>query len=233
MMTAMMTAKCISGTLPRLAAPPLASRLRDLHRQWLKETSEWLTPALAPDADFWNGWSAVRYINDQFNRQYRRKCALVAAILPLLRPTDAFALCAANVLLERTRRDLDRIGRGQGATEAVRIVTWRFLHLLRTWLGEIERATKKLTVADPVCWRTACPRPTHSGCCDMAITIQVPPWRRMKPTPRTVASSGSPAALVNFRRRLPTWTSTTLLSGSKCMSHTFSSSVVRRTTSSG
>ena len=77
-----------------------------------------------------------------------RKCALVAAILPLLRPTDAFALCAATVLLERTRRDLDRIGRRLGATEVVRAVTWRFLQLLRTWLGEIERATKKLTVGD-------------------------------------------------------------------------------------
>jgi hypothetical protein len=148
MMNAMVTAECIPGTLPRRITPPLVGKLRDLHRRWLDETSEWLTPALAPGADFWNGWSAVRYINDQFDRQYRRKCALVAAILPLLRPTDAFALCAATVLLERTRRDLDRIGRRLDATEAVRAVTSRFLHLLRTWLGEIERATTKLTAGD-------------------------------------------------------------------------------------
>jgi hypothetical protein len=148
MMNTMLATECILGTLPRRIAPPLDGKLRDLHRRWMEETSAWLTPVLAPDADFWNGWSAVRYINDQFDRQYRRKCALVAAILPLLRPTDAFALCAATVLLERTRRHLDRIGRRLGATEVVRAVTWRFLQLLRTWLGEIERATKKLTVGD-------------------------------------------------------------------------------------
>lgn len=148
MMNTKLATECILGRVPRRIAPPLDDKLRDLHRLWMEETSAWLTPALAPDADFWNGWSAVRYINDQFDRQYLRKCALVAAILPLLRPTDAFALRAATVLLERARRDLDRIGRRQGATEAVRAVTWRFLQLLRTWLGQIECATQKLTVAD-------------------------------------------------------------------------------------
>lgn len=148
MMNAMVTTECILETLPRRIAPPLDGKLRDLHRRWMEETSAWLTPALAPDADFWNGWSAVRYINDQFDRQYRRKCALVAAILPLLRPTDAFALCAATVLLERTRRDLDRTGRRLAATEVVRALTWRFLQLLRAWLEQIEHATRKLTVGD-------------------------------------------------------------------------------------
>jgi hypothetical protein len=78
---------------------------------WLSEAAEWLTLTLARDADFWNGWSAVRYLDDQFARQYRRECALVAAILPLLQPVDAFSLCAATVVFERTRRDLDRLGR--------------------------------------------------------------------------------------------------------------------------
>src|SRR5207249_5177659 len=53
------------------------------------------------------------------------------------------------------------------------------------------------------------------------------------PTPRTVWSNSSSAASWSLRRRLPTWTSTTLLSGSKWRSHTFSSSSVRRITSSG
>ena len=132
----------------RRSALPLSARLRDLHLRWIDETSDWVSPALAPDADFWNGWGAVRYINDQFDRQYRRECALVAAILPLLPPTDAFTLCAATVLLERTRRDLDHLGRRQGMTHAVAAVAGRFLKLLRTWLGEIERVSEELTVDD-------------------------------------------------------------------------------------
>jgi hypothetical protein len=105
----------------------------------MDETSQWLRPTLAPDADFWNGWSAVRYINDQFDRQYWRKCAVAAAILPLLRPSDAFILCATTGMLERTRRDIDQAGRRQGMTEVVATLVYRFLKLLRTWLAEIER----------------------------------------------------------------------------------------------
>ena len=89
-------------------------------------------PTLAPDADFWNGWSAVRYLNDQFDRLYRRECALIVAILPLLRPTDAFSLRARTVVLERTPRHLDQLGRRQGMTGTVAALVYRFLKLLRT-----------------------------------------------------------------------------------------------------
>jgi hypothetical protein len=148
MISAIVTAEGVIGMPLRRIAPPLGARLRDLHRRWMDETSGWLSPTLAPDADFWTGWSAVRYINNQFDRQYRRECALVAAILPLLRPTEAFTLCAATVLLERTRRDLDQLGRRLGMTEVVRAVTCRFLKLLGSWLVEIDGVTEELTVDD-------------------------------------------------------------------------------------
>ena len=112
----------------------------------MDESSEWLTPTLAPDADFWNGWSAVRYLNDQFDRLYRRECALIVAILPLLRPTDAFSLRARTLVLERTRRHLDQLGRRQGMTDVVAALAYRFLKLLRTWFAEIERVTEELTL---------------------------------------------------------------------------------------
>jgi hypothetical protein len=146
MMNAMVTTDFVIDPVPRRPATPLPARLRDLHRHWLSEAAEWLTPTLARDADFWNGWSAVRYLNDQFARQYQRECALVAAILPLLQPADAFSLCAATVVLERTRRDLDRLGRRQGMTEVVAALSCRFLKLLNVWLAEIERVTEELTI---------------------------------------------------------------------------------------
>lgn len=141
-----LTTECVVRTTPLSVAPPLSAKLRDIHRQWMDESSKWLSPALAPDADFWNGWSAVRYLNDQFDRQYRRKCALIAAILPLLRPTDAFILRARTVVLERTRRDLDQLGRRQGMTGPVAALAFRFLKLLRTWFAEIERVTEELSL---------------------------------------------------------------------------------------
>ena len=141
-----LTTEWVVRTTPLSVAPPLNAKLRDIHRQWMDESSEWLSPTLAPDANFWNGWSAVRYLNDQFDRQYRRKCAMIAAILPLLRPTDAFILRARTVVLERTRRDLDQLGRRQGMTGAVAGLAFRFLKLLRTWFAEIERVTEELSL---------------------------------------------------------------------------------------
>ena len=146
MTSAILTTEWALRTTPRSIAPPLNAKLRDSHRRWMDDVSEWLGPTLAPDADFWNGWSAVRYINDQFARQYQRECTLIAAILPLLRPSDAFTLCARTAVLERTRRDLDHLGRRQGMTEAVAVLAYRFLKLLRTWFGEIERVTQELTM---------------------------------------------------------------------------------------
>jgi hypothetical protein len=146
MTSAMLRTNTVVRTTARSIAPSLSAKLCDPHRQWMDETSEWLGPTLAPDADFWNGWSAVRYINDQFDRQYRRECALVGAILPFLRPVDAFILCEATAVLERTRTVLDQVGRRQGMTELVAALAYRFLKLLRSWLGEIERVTADLTI---------------------------------------------------------------------------------------
>jgi hypothetical protein len=84
--------------------------------------------------------------NGQFDRLYRRECALIVAILPLLRPTDAFSLRARTVVLDRTRRHLDQLGRWQGMTGAVAVLAYRFLKLLRTWFAEIERVTEELSL---------------------------------------------------------------------------------------
>jgi hypothetical protein len=146
MNSAILRANTVVRATARSIVPPLSAKLRDLHRQWMDESSEWLGPTLAPDADFWNGWSAVRYLDDQFDRQYRRECALVAAILPLIRPVDAFILCEATAVLERARSVLDQVGRRQGMTELVPALAYRFLKLLRLWLREIERVTEDLTV---------------------------------------------------------------------------------------
>ncbi len=146
MSNAILTTEWALRTPPRSIAPLLSARLRDIHRRWMDDVSEWLGPTLAPDADFWDGWSAVRYLDDQFARQYRRECSLIAAMLPLLRPSDAFILCATTAVLERTRRDLDQLGRRQDMTEAVAALACRFLKLLRTWFAAIERVTEELTI---------------------------------------------------------------------------------------
>jgi hypothetical protein len=145
MTTALLVTACVIHPAPQGAPLTVSATLRDIHRRWMNETWQWLAPALSPSADFWNGWSAVRYINDQFHRQYRRQQALVTATLPLLRPAEAVQLRATAEALERTRRDLDRIGRRQGMTEAVAALSGRFLDLLGAWFAEIQRVTEEFS----------------------------------------------------------------------------------------
>jgi hypothetical protein len=148
----MATELLVTARLPAVARHPrepvIAGRLREIHRRWLEETRDWLAPAMAPDADFWNGWSAVRYLDGQFARLYRRQLAFVKAILPMFRPSDAFALATTTARLERVRRDLDRWGRKQGMVEVVAAACAHFLELLEAWFEELQQLTQELTRAE-------------------------------------------------------------------------------------
>ena len=126
----------------------VAATLRPIHSRWMTETMRGLAAALSPDADFWSGWSAVRYLNDRFDRQYRCQRTLVAAIMPVLPPADARVLCATTDALEEVRYDLDRVGRWRNMTAVTGGLTYRFLKLLNAWVVEIQRVTQDLTDAE-------------------------------------------------------------------------------------
>jgi len=132
----------------RLLQHRLLRSLYVIHRQWLTETREWLAPALSPEADFWDVWSVVRHINDQFDRQYRRQQAFVKAILPVLSPADALVLHVKAAQLEGARRNLDRLGRLQGTSKIAAAVCSEFLELLDAWFGELQWLTRRLTKAE-------------------------------------------------------------------------------------
>src|SRR5437868_13653380 len=89
--------------------------------------------ALSPDADFWSGWSAVRYLNNRFDSQYRWQRIFVAAIMPLLPPADARVLRATTDALEEVCYDLDRVGRWRNMTALTGGLAYRFLRLLNAW----------------------------------------------------------------------------------------------------
>jgi hypothetical protein len=113
----------------------------------MTETMRGLAAAVSPDADFWSGWGAVRYLNDRFDGQYRWQRILGAAIMPLLPPTDARVLRAITDALEEVRYDLDRVGRWRNMTAVTGALAYRFLKLLNAWFVEIQRVTQGLTDA--------------------------------------------------------------------------------------
>jgi hypothetical protein len=135
-------------SVSRHSGPVVGRGLREIHRRWLDETRDWLAPATSAEADFWNGWSAVRYLDDQFQRLYRRQLAFVRAIFPLLTRSEAYLLGAKTAQLERVRRNLDRLGRQQGMVSVVAAACSYFLTLLEEWFEQIQRLTHGLTRAD-------------------------------------------------------------------------------------
>ncbi len=144
-----MTAVDVRPTLrPAPDKPALSAILREIHGPWIREVRQHLEPAMAADASFWDGWGVTRYLGDRFDRQYWRKNALVAAMLPLLRPRDAALLQADGETLEEVRRNLIGLGRRQGVTATVATTSRQFLELLRNWLAQIERLASGLTRED-------------------------------------------------------------------------------------
>ena len=132
----------------RQVVQTLAATLSPIHSRWMTETMRALASALSPDADFWSGWSAVRYLNDRFDWQYRCERILVADIIPLLPPADARALRATTDALEEVRYDLDRVGRWRNMTAVTGALAYRFLKILNAWFVEIQRVTEGLTDAE-------------------------------------------------------------------------------------
>jgi hypothetical protein len=115
---------------------------------WLAQTREWLAPAMAPTAGLWDSWSAVRYLNDHFERLYRRQRAFLKAVLPQLNPPDALALRHQTGQLVRRVRRLNSLGRRKGTALAVAAACTDLLGSLEAWFGEIQQHTHRLTTAE-------------------------------------------------------------------------------------
>ena len=138
-------ARCVSPSATG-PAPTLHTALRDIHQRWMRDTLRWLAPTLSASADFWDGWSAVRYINDQFERKYRRQRSLVKAILPLLRAADA---PPAPIHDRRARTDAPASEPGRRAAADDRGGGRGVLPFPRTARGLVRRAPASHTGPEP------------------------------------------------------------------------------------
>jgi hypothetical protein len=126
----------------------IAATLRPIHSRWMGETTRGLAAALSPGANFWSGWSAVRYLHARFDWRYRWQRILLADILPMLPVGEARALRATTDSLEEVRMDLDRVGRWRNMTAVTGALAYRFLKLLHAWFVQIQRATEGMTDAE-------------------------------------------------------------------------------------
>jgi hypothetical protein len=132
---------------PAAAAPdrPLAVALRPVHERWVAEAQRFLEPAMAPGADFWTRWSAVRYLADEFRERARLTRALVAELRPFVRPDLMAHLVREGDALATLRLELDRLGRRRGTAAEMAAGTQALLRQLTIWLAEIELAAAEVS----------------------------------------------------------------------------------------
>lgn len=122
----------------------LAPVLRAAHRIWIRETSRFLLPIMVREAPFWERWTAVRYLTDQFMGQYHRERALIDEVRPFLPPDAAERLTQDGERVGRLQGELDRVGRRRGTAHTVSVLSRELLHLLRSWCADIEEAAGRI-----------------------------------------------------------------------------------------
>ena len=122
----------------------LAPVLRAAHRIWIRETNRFLLPVIVREAPFWDRWTAVRYLADQFMGQYHRERALVDEVRPFLPPDIAERLTHDGERIGRLQCELDRVGRRRGTAHMVSVVSRELLQLLRAWCADIEEAAGRI-----------------------------------------------------------------------------------------
>jgi hypothetical protein len=118
----------------------LAPVLRAAHETWIQETNKFLSPVIVREAPFWERWTAVRHMADQFLGQYRRERALVDELRPFLPPDIVERLTQDGERIGRLQSELDGVGRRRGTARAVSAVSRELLQLLRSWCADIEKA---------------------------------------------------------------------------------------------
>jgi hypothetical protein len=128
--------------LPFSAAPdrPLTGALRPVHERWIAEARRFLEPAMAPGADFWTRWAAVRYLADEFRERVGLERALVVELRPFIRPDLMEHLVREGNTLATLRLELDRLGRRRGTAAEMAAGTQALLRQLAIWLAEVEIA---------------------------------------------------------------------------------------------
>lgn len=127
-----------------LADTTLDAVLSPLHDAWVEEVRRFLIPATTPTAPFWDRWSVVRYLNDQFQERFEWERALVMELRPFVPQHDMETLWAGAERVARLRLALDRVGRRRGTAGEFAVVTDEFLKALQLWCAEIELAARRI-----------------------------------------------------------------------------------------
>jgi hypothetical protein len=145
----------LTPDVERIDTRSVTTTLALVHDQWMERIARLLAPATSPRATFWERWSAVRFLSDQFESRFRLETQLAESLGERLPPSVRVRLRGARVALERAGGDLVAAGRRRGTAAQVALLSRRFLDQARRWCATLELATVGIDAEDlPVASRT-------------------------------------------------------------------------------
>jgi hypothetical protein len=137
------------ATTPTIrAATMVGDELALVHEGRMRQVATFLSPALSEEADFWSRWACARFLSDPFRDWFRRECALLDALGPLVPEEGARTIAAARAALERTTEELVAAGRRRENGILTARLVRRFIDQLALWFVEMELATDRIETAD-------------------------------------------------------------------------------------
>jgi hypothetical protein len=119
----------------------ISQRLRAAHGIWLREIEALLSP-LTVETGFWERWTAVRCLADQFVTQHTREQTLLKELRPFLSSVQADRLQRGGKRVIELQQRLDQIGRKRGTAREVSVLAWHLMDAVHTWCFDIEAAVQ-------------------------------------------------------------------------------------------
>ena len=140
----MSAAAAIPLNIETRAPDTLESLLSPIHDLWIEQIERLLAPAMAPRAEFWERWSVVRYLTDQFEGRFRLEYALADSLDGLLRPELVSRLESTRRALEFVRAQLVTVGRRRGTSGVTAGLAGKLLERAKLWCAQLEFATRDI-----------------------------------------------------------------------------------------
>ena len=125
-------------------SPSLLSVVQAAHRIWIGEIESNLLPIIGGHSSFWERWTAVRYMADQFLAHYWRECSFIDELQSFLPLSLSERLSCQGERIGNLQRELDRVGRRRGTSRTVSVVARDLFDSLRSWCTEIEAAAAQV-----------------------------------------------------------------------------------------
>jgi hypothetical protein len=114
--------------------------LRRAHEIWVEHSDSFLTPVMAPEASFWERWTAVRFLADEFAAQLGRECALLEELRAFLPAGVTDQLLQDGERIGQLQEYMDRVGRRWGTGQTVAATARQLLDSVRAWCADVEAA---------------------------------------------------------------------------------------------